>query len=284
LQNKKDPKDIIEENQTLLLDFQKDFPVHKDTDLFPAFFNFIECYLNIPDKLEEVKKYLIVGLSKLLFANKKEAEGEEANDYEDEEESKNKTNKLRSRLDLLFARFHLVNAGKNFNEGISKLSNSIILYSEIYGPESVGLTPHYYFLASYFSEKPFNEYETQDERDIIIKNIYSKIAEVWKKYFLGEKSELFESKNNLILVTNVDNNLNLIIGDYYVKKIISRLRANFSNDKELELKIKIIRVLILKELGSELFKETLNQVLKLRDSLIITDRLFLEDLNEKLVL
>lgn len=87
-----------------------------------------------------------------------------------------------------------------------------------------------------------------------------------------------------ILVTNVDNNLNLIIGDYYVKKIISRLRANFSNDKELELKIKIIRVLILKELGSELFKETLNQVLKLRDSVIITDRSFLEDLNEKLVL
>ena len=80
-----------------------------------------------------------------------------------------------------------------------------------------------------------------------------------------------------------NNNLNLIVGEYYVKKIISRLRANFSTDKELELKMKIIRVLILKELGSELFKETLNQVIKLRESITISDRSFVEDLNEKLV-
>ena len=194
LQNKKDPKDIIEENQNLLMEFQKDNPVHKDTDLFPAFFNFIECYLNLPDKLDEVKKYLIVGLSKLLFANKKEAGGEDVIDFDEEEESKNKTNKLRSRLDLLFSQFHLVNSSKNYNEGISKLSNSIILYSEIYGPESVGLTPHYFFLASYFSVKPFGDTESQEERDIIIKNIYIKIADVWRKFFLNEKFELFESK------------------------------------------------------------------------------------------
>jgi hypothetical protein len=80
-----------------------------------------------------------------------------------------------------------------------------------------------------------------------------------------------------------NNNLNLIVGEYYVKKIISRLRANFSTDKELELKMKIIRVLILKELSSELFKETLNQVIKLRESITISDRSFVEDLNDKLV-
>jgi len=82
---------------------------------------------------------------------------------------------------------------------------------------------------------------------------------------------------------NVDNNLNLIVGEYYVKKILAKCRANFSSDKELELKFKIIRVLILKELGSELYRETLNQVLKLRDMYKIADESFLQDLNEKLI-
>jgi hypothetical protein len=47
--------------------------------------------------------------------------------------------------------------------------------------------------------------------------------------------------------------------------------------------MKIIRVLLLKELGSELFKETLNQVIKLKESIIVSDRSFLEDLSDKLV-
>lgn len=81
---------------------------------------------------------------------------------------------------------------------------------------------------------------------------------------------------------NVDNNLNLIVGEYYVKKILAKCRANFNSDKELELKFKIIRVLILKDLGSELYRETLNQVLKLRDTFKIGDESFLQDLNDKL--
>jgi len=47
--------------------------------------------------------------------------------------------------------------------------------------------------------------------------------------------------------------------------------------------MKIIRVLLLKELGSELFKETLNQVLKLKENIVFSDRSFLEDLSDKLV-
>jgi hypothetical protein len=81
---------------------------------------------------------------------------------------------------------------------ISKLSNSIILFSQIYGPESIGLTPHFFYLANYFSEKPMGENETQESRDIIIKNIYNRIVEMWKIYFLGEINELFESKFLLI--------------------------------------------------------------------------------------
>jgi hypothetical protein len=67
-----------------------------------------------------------------------------------------------------------------------------------------------------------------------------------------------------------------------VKKILAKLRTNFPNDKELELKFKIIRVLILKELESDLYKETLSQVNKLKDTYNIGDRSFLEELEDKL--
>ena len=145
---------------------------------------------NIP----EVKKYLIVGLSNLMFSNKKSDESKEdeaAEMDEDEDVAKEKKN-LRSRLDLLFARFNM--AIKKYQESIEKLTNSIILYSDIFGPESVGLTPHYYYLANYFAEKPFEQNDTQELREIIIRNIYLKIAEIWKKQFLGERNENFECK------------------------------------------------------------------------------------------
>lgn len=148
---------------------------------------------NIP----EVKKYLIVGLSNLMFASKKEGGGEGENaEIEEDEESANEKKKLRSRLDLLFARFHLINNNKKYDEAIDKLTNSIILYSEIYGPESIGLTPHYYYLANYFADKSSDAYaRKQDKRETIIKNIYQKIADIWKKFFLGDKNDLYESKN-----------------------------------------------------------------------------------------
>jgi hypothetical protein len=274
LKGEKDIKDIIEENQSTLDFFQQDFNLdNKSIDFLPAFFNFIECYLEARN-LPEVKKYLIVGLSNLMFSSKKNDETKDGDqvDEEDEELMKEKKN-MRSRLDLLFARFNL--EIKKHDEANDKLTNSIVLYAEIYGPESVGLTPHYYYLANYFTEKPFDKDERHEKREIIIRNVYLKIADIWKKYFLGEKYELFEWED-------VDHNLNLVVGEYYVRKVISRIRANFTNDKELELKFKMIRVLILKELGSELYKETLNSVIKLKEAYNIGDRSFVEELSDKL--
>jgi hypothetical protein len=165
---------------------------NKSIDFLPGFFNYIECHLEMRN-IPEVKKYLIVGLSNLMFSNKKsdESKEDEAGDFEEDEEIAKEKKNLRSRLDLLFARFNL--AIKKYEESIEKLTNSIILYSEIFGPESVGLMPHYYYLANYFAEKPFDKDDTQELREIIIRNIYLKIADIWKKQFLGEKNENFES-------------------------------------------------------------------------------------------
>jgi hypothetical protein len=194
LQGKKDVKEILAENSETQTLFQQDFTLdNKSIEFLPAFFNFIECYLEIQN-ITEVKKYLIVGLSNLMFATKKEGGENEGVEIEEDEESNKLKKKLRSRLDLLFARFHLINTNRKYDEAIDKLSNSIILYSEIYGPESVGLTPHYYYLANYFSDKPSDSDWKQDKKDVIIKNIYQKIADIWRKFFLDEKNELFESK------------------------------------------------------------------------------------------
>ena len=62
-----------------------------------------------------------------------------------------KKNKLRSKLDLLFGRFNM--KIKKYSESIDKLTNSIVLYSEIYGPENVGLTPQYFYLAEYYLKR-----------------------------------------------------------------------------------------------------------------------------------
>lgn len=193
LKDEKEIKEIIEENQNALEFFQQTFNLdNKSIDFLPAFFNFIECYLELGN-IPEVKKYLIVGLSNIMFSNKKNdaTKENEVIDFDEEDEQATTKKALRSRLDLLFARFNL--AIKKYNEASEKINNSIILYSEIYGPESVGLTPNYYYLASYFGERP-NVDGYNDKRELIIKNIYLKIADIWRKYFVGEKFELFESK------------------------------------------------------------------------------------------
>jgi len=73
--------------------------------------------------------------------------------------------KLRSKLDLLFARYNL--AIKNSENAIEKLTNSIILASRIYSPESPELTSYYYYLARYFI--------SNKEKDIVIVNIFYKV-------------------------------------------------------------------------------------------------------------
>jgi hypothetical protein len=75
-----------------------------------------------------------------------------------------------------------------------------------------------------------------------------------------------------------------VVGDYYVKKVANKLRTLFPNDKELEFKFKIVRALILKALGSDLYKETLAQINKMKESSFIGDRSYVEDLEDKLKL
>jgi hypothetical protein len=128
--------------------------------------------------LQEVKNYLMVGLSNLRLYDKKETDKDE---YDEDEKEKNR---LTSRLQLLFARYNLVN--RHYQEACDKLSSSIIQFSELYGPENIGLTIYYYYLATYFDE-------VLDENKFgTLKGIISRIAEIWKKYFLGEKFEQFE--------------------------------------------------------------------------------------------
>lgn len=65
---------------------------------------------------------------------------------------------------------------------------------------------------------------------------------------------------------------------------MNKIKGNFSYDKELDLKFKIIRVLILREFNPENYKEHLKEVIKLRDSITnFLDKSFFEDLNEKLI-
>jgi hypothetical protein len=76
----------------------------------------------------------------------------------------------------------------------------------------------------------------------------------------------------------------LLEGEYYVRKILSMIRKRLNDDKDLVLKFKIIRFLILKELNSTVYKEVLSQVIKLRDSYNVVDKAFLDDLNDKLII
>jgi hypothetical protein len=62
------------------------------------------------------------------------------------------------------------------------------------------------------------------------------------------------------------------------------IRKRLNDDKDLVLKFKIIRFLILKELNSTVYKEVLSQVIKLRDSYNIVDKTFIDELNDKLII
>jgi hypothetical protein len=162
--------------------------------ILPAYFNFIECYL-ANNSEPEVKKYLTVALSNLSFSNKKKDETKEAETAEDIEEemllAKDKQAKT-SRIDLLFGQYLLMTS--KYPEAKEKIINSVILYAELYGPESVGLTPNYYYLASCFLSENAKNSEKSPDSETVAKNIYLKVADCWKKYFLGEKHELFDSK------------------------------------------------------------------------------------------
>lgn len=241
LQPKPDIEEILAKNQETLNQLQKEMVIDSNSiSMLPAYFNFIECYLETNNNKAEVRKYLTVALSNLSFSNKKKDElkdGEMDDQVEDEKITKDRIAKT-SRIDLLFGRYNL--QVKNYKQAMDKITNSILLYAEIYGPESVGLTPHYYYLATLFLDRNHNDQKEFKDSEIIAKNIFLKIADMWKKYFCGEKHMLFEQ--------NVDDSLNLAIGEYYIIKITHKLIYYFKNEeKELDLKFKYLKVIIARE-------------------------------------
>ena len=270
--------DLIIENEENLNAFKSEHTLDNNSiEFLPAYFNFIECFLaQDKKKLSEVKKYLIVGLTNLLNASKKgddkNLEDRKSNEYEPEEVNRKL---LQSRLDLLFGRFNLKSDAPP-EQTIDKLNSSIIIYSEIYGPENVGLTPQYFYLAEYFLVTVFKDQNKEMNKKIIVKKIYSKIAELWRQYFADVVNPLF--------LYNDDTPLLLAIGETYVKLISNKIATEFprNSESELDLKFKMIKVVILKKTKSDLYQQALNNVLDQQKKVEsqILDKEYFEDMNE----
>ena len=92
-------------------------------------------------------------------------------------------------------------------------------------------------------------------KKIIVKKIYSKIAELWRQYFADVVNPLF--------LYNDDTPLLLAIGETYVKLISNKIATEFprNSESELDLKFKMIKVVILKKTKSDLYQQALNNVL-----------------------
>ncbi len=270
--------ELIIQNEENLNAFKSEHTLDNNSiEFLPAYFNFIECFLaQDKKKLSEVKKYLIVGLTNLLNASKKgddkNLEERKSTEYEPEEVNRKL---LQSRLDLLFGRFNLKSDAPP-EQTIDKLNSSIIIYSEIYGPESVGLTPQYYYLAEYFLTTVFKDQNKEINKKIIVKKIYSKIAELWRMYFADTINPLF--------LYNDDSTLLLAIGETYVKLISNKISTEFprNSECELDLKFKMIKVVILKKTKHDLYQQALNNTLdqqkKVESQLL--DREYFNDMNE----
>ena len=170
-------------------------------------------------KFNEVKKYLIVGLTNLLNVSKKgddkNLEERKSTEYDPEEVNRKL---LQRKLDLLFGRFNLKSDAPP-EQTIDKLNSPIIIYSEIYGPENVGLTPQYFYLAEYCLVTVFKDQNKEMNKKIIVKKIYSKIEELWRQYFADVVNPLF--------LYNDDTPLLLAIGEAYVKLISNKIATNF---------------------------------------------------------
>ena len=277
LKRTKSYDDLIIENEENLNAFKSEHTLDNNSiEFLPAYFNFIECFLaQDKKKLSEVKKYLIVGLTNLLNASKK---GDDKNLEErkstelDPEEVNRKL--LQSRLDLLFGRFNLKSDAPP-EQTIDKLNSSIIIYSEIYGPENVGLTPQYYYLAEYFLATVFKDQNKELNKKIIVKKIYSKIAELWRQYFADVINPLF--------LYNDDTPLLLAIGETYVKLISNKIATEFprNSESELDLKFRMIKVVILKKTKADLYQQALNSALDQQKKVEsqILDKEFFDDMN-----
>jgi len=270
--------DLILENEENLNAFKSEHTLDNNSiEFLPAYFNFIECFLaQDKKKLSEVKKYLIVGLTNLLNASKKGDDknmGERSGNEYDPEEVNRKL--LQSRLDLLFGRFNLKSDAPP-EQTIDKLTTSIITYSEIYGPENVGLTPQYFYLAEYFLVTAFKDQNKELNKKTIVKKIYSKIAELWRLYFADVVNPLF--------LYNDDAPLLLAIGETYVKLITNKIATEFprNSETELDLKYRMIKVVILKRIKSDLYQQAYNNVLDIqkKNESQLLDKEYFDDMNE----
>ena len=78
-------------------------------------------------------------------------------------------------------------------------------------------------------------------------------------YFITNKNVI---ESNIFVFKKVDcsSDLLFIVGEFYVKKIGTIVRQTFNRDAELDLKFKIIRVLIMKAMKNDIYKENLTQV------------------------
>jgi hypothetical protein len=277
LKRTKSYDDLIIENEENLNAFKSEHTLDNNSiEFLPAYFNFIECFLaQDKKKLSEVKKYLIVGLTNLLNASKKgddkNLEERKSTEYDPEEVNRKL---LQSRLDLLFGRFNLKSDAPP-EQTIDKLNSSIIIYSEIYGPENVGLTPQYYYLAEYFLATVFKDQNKELNKKIIVKKIYSKIAELWRQYFADVINPLF--------LYNDDTPLLLAIGETYVKLISNKIATEFPRnaESELDLKFRMIKVVILKKTKADLYQQALNSALDQQKKVEsqILDKEFFDDMN-----
>lgn len=272
LKRAKSYDDLVLANEEGLNQFKQEYTLDNNSiEFLPAYFNFIECFLAQNNKLGEVKKYLIVGLTNLLNASKKSDEKTyEKKEEFDQEEIYKKL--LQSRLDLLFGRYNLMTRAP-VEQTIDKLNSSIITYSEIYGPENVGLTPQYYYLADYFLD--YSDPEEKMKR-IIVKKIYVKIADLWRQYFNDMVNPKF--------LFNDDTELLYAIGETYVKMINNRISNVFTrnSETELDLKFRMIKVVLLKRTGSDFYPQALNSVNEFKEKVAdkILDKDYMSDLEK----
>ena len=83
---------------------------------------------------------------------------------------------------------------------------------------------------------------------------------------------------------NSDDNLLLAIGETYVKLINNKIATEFprNSESELDLKFKMIKVVILKKTKSDLYQQAYNNVLDQQKKIEaqILDKEFFEDMNE----
>lgn len=234
--------------------------------------------------MAEAERYLKVGMINLLNAGKKDEKRqlvEEDRDNFSEEEVRRKT--LQSRLDLLFGRYKLLNPGNKDSGALDSLTNSILSHSELYGPEDVGLTPQYYYLAECFYNSGVErdgKAKNDIDKKVCVKNIYNKVADNWRKFFMEQINPLF-----YINQKQEHHELIFAIGENYIRMIINRIASIFrDSEKELTLKFKFIKALVSRENNPNQTESLVKDVRDFWESFKddVIDKEFMEEMDKRL--